>query len=243
MNTQNGQSIFDIDFRDLGGLLLRSCWILILCFALCFGYIYYTKETVKVPLYTAEATMYVSNSNDVKYIYSTSDTYNAQKLIETCSVVIKTNKVIDKVVDQLDGKYKASEIRSSINVSSIQETEVMQITCTTADPNKSAEICNAILVVVPDVLKENIKVGAAEILDEARVPTAKTNLPSFKQPFVYGVAAAVIAAVVIVVAYLLDTRIKSKEEITAQYGIPVLSDIPNFNVKAKERYRTYYEHK
>ncbi|MBE6562684.1 MAG: hypothetical protein E7660_03010 [Ruminococcaceae bacterium] len=243
MNTQNGQSIFDIDFRDLGGLLLRSLWILILCFSLCFGYIYYTKETVKVPLYTASATMYVSNSNDVKYIYSTSDTYNAQKLIETCSVVIKTNKVIDKVVEQLDGKYKASEIRGSINVSSVQETEVMQITCTTDDPNKSAEVCNAILVVVPDILKENIKVGAAEILDEAQVPTAKTNLPSFKQPFVYGVAAAVIAAVIIVVAYLLDTRIKSKEEITAQYGIPVLSDIPNFNVKAKERYRTYYEHK
>ncbi len=243
MNTQNSQSVFDIDFRDLGLLLIRRFWILVLCFALCFGYIYYTKETVKVPLYTASATMYVSNSNDVRYYYSTSDTYNAQKLIETCSVVIKTNKVIDKVVDQLDGKYKASEIRSSISVSSIQETEVMQIICTTTDPNKSAEICNAILVVVPSILKENIKVGAAEILDEAQVPQTKTNLPSFRQPFIYGIAAAAVAGVIIVVAYLLDTRIKSKEEITAQYGIPVLSDIPNFNVKAKERYRTYYEHR
>lgn len=243
MNTQNSQSIFDIDFRDLGVLLLRRIWILVLCFALCFGYIYYTKETVKVPMYTASATMYVSNSNDVRYYYSTSDTYNAQKLIETCSVVIKTNRVIDKVVDQLDGKYSAGAIRSSINVASVSETEVMRITCTTEDPQKSAEICNAVLVVVPDILKECIKVGAAEILDKAGVPTSPTNLPSIKQPAVYGVAAAVVAAVVIVVAYLLDTRIKSKEEITAQYGIPVLSDIPNFNVKAKERYRTYYEHK
>lgn len=243
MNNQNSQSVFDIDFRDLGGLLLRRIWILILCFALCFGYIYYTKETVKVPLYTASASMFVSNSNDVKYYYSTSDTFNAQKLIETCSVVIKTNKVIDQVVERLDGKYSAGAIRSSINVTSVDETEVMKITCTTDDPYKSAEICNAILDVVPDILKECIKVGAAEILDEAQIPTVKTNLPSIRQPLIYGAAAAAVAAIIIVVAYLLDTRIKSKEEITAQYGIPVLSDIPNFNVKAKERYRTYYEHR
>jgi len=48
-------------------------------------------------------------------------------------------------------------------------------------------------------------------------------------------------AVILVIAYLLDNRIRSKEEITDQYGIPVLSDIPNFNVKSKERYQTYYE--
>ena len=67
-----------------------------------------------------------------------------------------------------------------------------------------------------------------------------TNYPSFKIPALGGLALALVVAVVIVLSYYLDTRIKSKEEITERYGIPILSEIPNFNMKSKERYRTYY---
>lgn len=243
VNNQNDQSIFDVDFKDIAVLLLRRAWAIILAFVICFSYIYYTKEITKVPLYTASATMYVTNSNNTKYVYSSSDSYNASALIETCSVVIKTNTVMELVAEELGGKYPQNYIKSCINVVSVNETEVMQITATTQDPQSSADICNAVLEVVPKILKERIKVGAANVLDYAEVPTVKTNLPSFKKPITYGLIAAGVVAVVVVLTYLLDTRIKSKEEITAQYGIPVLSDIPNFNIKAKERYQTYYDHR
>lgn len=242
-NNTNGQSVFDVDFRDVALLLLKRIWLIILAFVLCFGYTYYAKETTKVPLYTATAKMFVTNSNDTKYYYSSSDSYNALQLIETCSVVIKTNSVMEQIAQELDNKYSIPTIRGSISVSSENETEVMVISCVTADPQASADICNAVLEVVPTILKEKIKVGAAEILDTASVPTTCTNLPSYRQPTIYGMLAAGVVAVVIVLAYLLDTRIRSKEEITAQYGIPVLSDIPNFNIKTKERYQTYYEHR
>lgn len=243
MNNQSSQSIFDVDFKDIAILLLRRAWAIILAFAICFGYIYYTKEITKVPMYTASATMYVSNSNDTKYIYSSSDVYNASALIDTCSVVIKTNTVMELVVEELDGKYSQSYIKSCINVFSVNETEVMQITATTPDAQGSADICNAVLKVIPQILKDKIKVGAANVLDEAVIPTSCTNLPSFKKPVIYGLGGAVIVAAVVIIAYLLDTRIKSKEEITEQYGLPILSDIPNFNIKTKERYNNYYEYR
>lgn len=241
-NNQNSQnSIFDVDFKDIAVLLLTKIWAPILAFAICFGYVYYAKELTKVPMYTASATMYVTNSNNTKYVYSSSDSYNSLALIETCSVVIKTDTVMDLVAEKLDGKYSQGYIKSCINVFSVNETEVMQITATTPDAQGSADICNAVIEVIPTILKERIKVGAANVLDEATVPTYCTNLPSFKTPIEIGLLGAVIVAAVIVIAYLLDTRIKSKDEIPARYGIPVLSDIPNFNIKPKERYNNYYE--
>lgn len=241
-NNQNNQSIFDIDFRDVALLLLKRAWIIILVATCCFAYDWFFVEQERIPMYTAQAKMYVTNSNDVKYYYSTSDSFNSSKLIETCNEVIKTNSVMSMVSKELDGEYSAAYIRGAINISSVNETEVMLITCVTAKAEASVEICNAVLKVVPEILKDKIKVGAAEEIDRAE-GAVQGNYPQIANSIKFAVLAALGVAVVVVLVYLLDTRIKSKEEITMQYNIPVLSDIPNFNIKNKERYQAYYEHR
>lgn len=259
-NTTNNGGLLDIDFKDLALLLLKKLWLIIICFALFFSYKWWFVEQKKVPTYTASASMYVTSSNETRWIYSTSDTYNATNLIKTCGVVITTEEVRQQIAELLnsteaakveaaaaEGKtytpveYTAGTL-GSIQISSVEETEVMSISVTTGDRQKSVDVCNAILKVVPKVLKEKIMVGAANPLDTA-TDAWKGNLPSLKSAIVFGLIGAAAMAVLIVIAYLLDNRIRSKEEITEQYGIPVLSDIPNFNVKSKERYQTYYEHR
>ncbi len=262
-NNNNNGALLDIDFKDLALLLLKRFWLIVLAFALLFSYKWWfakDAEQKKVPTWTSSATMYVTNSNETKFIYSTSDTYNAQNLIKTCAVVIGTNQVRSQIADQLnsmeqakvdaaaaEGKtyepyeYSAWNI-GSISISSVRETEVMSISVTNTDRDRAKDVCNAILKVVPKVLKEKIMVGAANPIDDASEPYMG-NLPTIKNALMYGLIGAAGMAVLIVIAYLLDNRIRSKEEITQQYGIPVLSDIPNFNAKTKERYSTYYEHR
>ena len=259
-NNNNSGSLLDIDFKDLALLILKKFWLIVIAFALMFSYKWFFVEQKRVPTWTSRATMYVTNSNETKYYYSTSDTYSSSNLIKTCAEVIGTNLVRTQIADQLnsveqakvdaaaaEGKtytpyeYNAWNI-GSIQISSVRETEVMSISVTNSDPDRAVDVCNAILKVVPKVLKEKIMVGAANPLDEAQAPY-KGNLPTMKSAVMFGLIGAAAVAVLIVVVYLLDNRIRSKEEITQQYGIPVLSDIPNFNVKSKERYQTYYEHR
>ena len=259
-NTNNSGNLLDIDFKDLALLLLKKLWLIVIAFALLFSYKWWFVEQKRVPTWTSNATMFVTNSNQTKIQYSTSDTYSASRLINTCAEVIGTNLVRSQIADQLnsveqakvdaaaaEGKtytpyeYNAWNI-GSIQISSVSETEVMSISVTNSDPDRAVEVCNATLKVVPKVLKEKIMVGAANPLDEAQ-PPHKGNLPTMKSAITFGLIGAAAVAVIIVIAYLLDNRIRSKEEITQQYGIPVLSDIPNFNVKSKERYTTYYEHR
>ncbi|MBR6917748.1 MAG: hypothetical protein IKN38_06145 [Clostridia bacterium] len=259
-NNTNNAGLLDIDFKDLAMLLLKRLWVMIICFAILFSYKWFFVEQKKSPLWTSSATMYVTSSNQTKTIFSTSDTYNAQNLIKTCAVVIQTNQVRQQIADQLNSMEAAKAEAAaeegqtyepyvfnsgnigSISISSIDSTEVMSIAVTTSDPNKSVDVCNAILKVVPKILKEKIMVGAANPIDSAQSPY-KSNLPAMKSAIVYGLIGAAIAAVVIIIIYLLDNRIRSKEEVTQQYGISILSDIPNMNAKTKERYKTYYEHR
>lgn len=224
---------------------------MVLCFALTFAYVYYTRETKKVPMYTASATMYVTSSTETgyKYYYSPSDTYSAVQLIKTCGEVVVSNKVLADVSEKLkewDSPAQTLSIgglKSSMVISSLNETEIMIIKATTSDPKASQDICNAVLEIVPEALKEIIQVGAANVVDAAQKPTSSSNNPSYRDPAIYGILSAAVAAAIIFFINLLDTRIKSKEEITAQYGIPVLGDIPNFSSKTNERYYSYYEQK
>ncbi len=257
-NNNNNGGLLDIDFKDLALLLLKKFWLIVIAFALFFSYKWWFVEQKKVPTWTSNATMFVTSSNQTKQQYSTSDTYNASRLINTCAEVIGTNLVRSQIAEQLnsveqakvdaaaaEGKtYTPYEYNTwnigTILISSVGETEVMSISVINSDPDRAVEVCNATLKVVPKVLKEKIMVGAANPLDEAQ-SAYKGNLPSLRSAIMFGLIGAAGMAVILIIAYLLDNRIRSKEEITQQYGIPVLSDIPNFNVKSKERYSTYYE--
>ena len=52
-----------IDIKSIVLLLLRRIWILILAFLLCFIFTYCMFERPKVPVYSATAMMYVSNTS------------------------------------------------------------------------------------------------------------------------------------------------------------------------------------
>ena len=106
-NNTNSGNLLDIDFKDLALLLLKRFWLIAIAFALMFSYKWWLVEKKKVPIWTSQATMYVTNSNETKFIYSTSDTYNAQNLIKTCAEVIGTNLVRTQIADQLNSVEQA----------------------------------------------------------------------------------------------------------------------------------------
>lgn len=249
---------FYINYKGMLIALLRMSWLMLLAFILVFFGVYYTRETSKTPVYSATATMYVSNNSEgiTSGSYSTNTAYSAKALISVCSVVIKSNKAMNSIMtrlDEVDGVadgvytgadgsvYTAASIKASIRVASVSDTEVMSISLSTRSREDSAAIVNAIISVVPEIIINIIHVGYAEVLDTAYF-SGTANLPSTQTPMTYGFIAVVIIALGTVLVTLLDTRIHSKEELTSIYKLPVLGEIPNFATKQTERYH-YYGHK
>ncbi len=247
-----------IDLKKLALLLLRHIWIILLAFLLCFIITYFAVEMPKTPKYSATALMYVSNRADSNpnSQFTTSNQSGAMALINTCNVIVKSNSALGKIMDELDAadgtadriyvssttgnSYTDADVKEMIELSSVDNTEVMAIKVTCADTNDAIAIANAIVDVVPLVIKETINSGYATKVDSAYFDGI-SNTPGLTTPFIVGFVAAAAAAGVIILINSLDTRIHTKEDIVSVYNIPVIGEIPDITEKNNERYYARYE--
>jgi len=65
-----------------------------------------------------------------------------------------------------------SEISSATMLSSVDETEVLQITATTANAEVSAIVCDSYAAIALDYLTRIVKAGSVKVIGEAIVPSS-----------------------------------------------------------------------
>ena len=229
MSKKNNE--ISIDLIKLIKYVLRHIWVPLIPVIIGFGIMYW--RIARLPnTYTAYGTMYVYNGNPnlVNYQYaSTSDLDSAVQLIDTYMIVVKSNKVMDVVVERLLKDYpgiEASFIARTIYMTSVSETGVVRVGCATGDPQLSTDICNAVLDVAPTEIIRVVGAGSIEIIDYASVPTH----PDVRKPLSYGIIGAMIGGmiglVLLVIVYLLNRRITDTVEITESYTPPILASVP-----------------
>ena len=157
---------FNIDLLKLLKYILKRIWLVILCAAIGFGGMYWWVAYRQVDTYASSGTMYVYNGNPnlVNYQYvSAGDLNSAVQLLDTYLVVVKSNKVMDSVTERLAQDYPAitsDYIRGTLTMGSVSETGVLKVTCETRDAQMSADICNAVLDVIPSELIRVVGAGS-----------------------------------------------------------------------------------
>ncbi len=244
-----------IDLVKLALYILKRCWLLILCAAIGFGVMYW-RASRRPDTYTSSGTMYIVNANPnlVNYGYTnTSDLNSAVALINTYSVVVKSELVMNRVLDyQVDlrneqgeivgeeplwQKYPgltASYIAGSISMSSVNETGMVRVSCTTDNPEKSADICNAVLLLAPDAIKQVVGAGQADIVDSAKISRAPNPRGELRQGLTGAMAGAVAAAALLALLFLLNRKVTDEGDLTENYKPPVLSSIKREKEESKD---------
>ena len=220
-----------IDLVKLFFYILKRCWLVILCAAIGAGGMYWYRNRNAVDTYTASGTMYVYNGNPnlVNYGYaSVSDLSSAVQLIDTYTIVVKSNKVMDVVTERLAPTYPEITpdfIRGTVGMSSVAETGVVRVSCRTLDPQMSADICNAVMDVAPAEIIRVVSAGGIEVVDYATVPAFPDGRSLFRQALIGGLAGAVLACAVLVLMFLLNRKITDTKELEENFTPPVLTTI------------------
>ena len=223
--------VIKIDEVKLLLYVLKRIWIPILCGIVGFAGMYWYTMNQAVDMYTARGTMYVYNGNPnlVNYQYTnSSDLNSAVMLIDTYQVVVKSDKVLDVITERLAPDYPGitpKEISGSISMGSVSETGVVEVRCRTRDPQKSADICNAVLDVAPAEIIRVVSAGNIEIIDYAVPPTTPDGFSPRNKALMGGVAGAALAAAVLVLLFLLNGRITDTKDLTDNYTPPILSSV------------------
>ena len=225
----------EINLKDLFRVVLKRLWIVVLCAVVLGAAVFvYTKNFV-IPQYQANVTIYVNNNSsktDGTYI-SSSDLAVALRLVETYVNIIQSNTVLDKVIAQSGLNLTADQIRGMISAEVIGETEMFKVTVTTPNPQMSADLANAIATVAPNEIVSIIEGSSAKVIDYAKVPKTFSS-PNYRlNAIVGGIVGAGLAILVLLLQTLLDVRIKSEEDLTKLYAIPVLGVIPQLTASPK----------
>ena len=220
-----------IDLIKMLFFILKRIWIVIICAAIGFGGMYWRAVRNHVDTYTAKATMYVYNGNPnvINYQYTnSSDLMSAVRLLDTYMVVVRSNKVMDVVVERLSQDYPgitAGIVSGSLSMGSVSETGVLEVRSRTRDPKMSADICNAVVDVAPAEIIRVVSAGSVEVIDYAMPPTRPDGSNPVRSSMKGALIGGGLAAAVLVLLFLLNSKIADAKELTDSYNVPVLTSV------------------
>ncbi len=180
------------------------------------------------PTYSSTAKFYVQNSEDTVATSSSINLQNldaAEKLVNFCIYVIKTDTVMDKVAKEV-GMNSSKELRSMISTTAIEDTMAFQVTVSSNDRNLSANVANAIAEIAPDEIVRIVNGGGVSVIDYAKVPNSP-SAPNLKKNTLIGALAGFILSFAAFFIYeVFDTTITNTKDLERVFEIPILGTIP-----------------
>lgn len=189
------------------------------------------------PMYSSSTTLVLAASDKTTDInkpastITTTDVTLNSKLVETYSVILQTNDVLREVISNLGINISEEEIKNNIAVSSVKNTEVIQISVNNENATNAAKITNEIAKVFSKKVGEIYNINNVYVLDEAEVSTEPSNINHTKDIVIFALIGIVISVMYVLVANMLDTTIKTQEDIEKAIKIPVLANIPIYNME------------
>ncbi|MCM1284877.1 MAG: Wzz/FepE/Etk N-terminal domain-containing protein [Acetobacter sp.] len=196
------------------------------------------SSTVEFLAYAQDSRQDINDATKVAQASSNTSKMNyAINMLDTYIEMFKTNKFNQAVADDLNKKYNAtysaSYIQSSIVITKVSNTAMFKIAVTTDNADRSYQIAKQLEKSIPEkMLDTNNGVVNASIEDSAIKASASESLGYPKKCLIGFAAGAALAVVFIILRDLLDVRIRTAEELSERYGIPVLGTIPEFDLKS-----------
>lgn len=174
--------------------------------------------------YTAQTDMYVLASSEGESGGAlSSDLSASQMLTNDVAQLLKSDRVMSDAADDL-GLPNLNAY--DITVSSESTTRVITLSVTGADARGAANVANALAKNVSQVAREVMNVQSVNVIDEAPVPQAPSgpNRPLYIA--VAFMAGLFLAVAIVVVLDLVDTRVRTSEQVEELLGVPVIGRIP-----------------
>ena len=227
MNTNDNASI-EIDVL----YLLRKLWskkffivfvgLLVGTIAL-LGSVFFIK-----PKYTSTTRIYVvSRSSDTSL--TNQDLQAGSYLVNDYKEVITSSEVLSSVIDQEKLSMSTGELSKEIAVTIPTDTRVISIAVTDTDAQRACDIANTVRQVAAEKIKAVTKVDDVTTLESATKPSHPSS-PNVKKNAVIGALAGVFLAIVgILVAEVLDDRVRRPEDIEETLGMTLLGVIPDID--------------
>ncbi len=194
------------------------------------------------PMYTSSTTLVLvgtestnNTENQVTESITTTDITINSKLVSTYSELVKSKSILGEVISNLGIDIDEEELRKNIEVTSVEDTELIEISVSDENPTYAAKVANEIANVFREKIAGEIyKINNVYIVDQAEVESEPSNVNHVKDVAIFAFIGVVVAVMYVLIANMLDTTVKTQEDIEKMIKIPVLACIPVYDMEMEK---------
>lgn len=227
----------ELDLKELFSIFWNKKMeiILITVIFMVVGIIY--SYAFVTPEYKSSTTLVLATLNDDKKSSSSSEaitqtdlTLNSN-LVSTYSELIKSKTVLREVINNLNIKdIDEKELKNDIKVSSVSDTELIEISVVNTKATYASQIANEIANVFSDQVAEIYNINNVHVVDKAEVENEPYNINHIKDIIIFIFIGLVVAVIKVLVANMLDNTIKTEQDVEKASGLLVLAQVPEFDI-------------
>ncbi len=221
----------ELDLRQLLRIARQYFWIALILMAVAGGTAYFRSSQEPDQYRTTSQLIMLGESGQGVNSYTAQ--LSSQNLLETYRSLIESDIILQRVVDELQLPYDYVELDEMVSTSAVADTLLLQVTAVDTDPQRAADIANAIAEQFQIYIDENIASSQNVNLSSpvginnlARVPDA----PFEPKPLTAGLLGAfvglLLAVALIAVLEFLDNTVKPQQNFQEMTGSPMLASIP-----------------
>lgn len=242
MNDNNGETVIDI--FELLSAFIKKIWLVVAMTVagavLAFAY----TLLFVTPQYRSSALLYVNNSDislgSASFSISNADLTAAKSLVSTYSVILKSRKVVNEVIDLSGVNYSYEQMIEMVDAKAVDDTEVFSIIVTSSNPMEAEMLANLYAQVLPEKISEIVNGTDAKVVDYAVIAARRASPSYTKNTAIGAMLGFIIAAAIVIIGYLRDDIIHSEDYLTKTYPtIPLLTVVPDL-ISTKSNGYGYY---
>ncbi|MDD3795649.1 MAG: Wzz/FepE/Etk N-terminal domain-containing protein [Lachnospiraceae bacterium] len=223
----NGQEDeVEIGLKEIFFLILNN-WKSVLL-AVLIGAVIFTGYRVFLmnPSYQADTKIYITNTDST---ISFSDLQLSSALTEDYGNIIKSRTVLNRVIDQLDLKLNYEQLGKLVSVENPDSTHIIHTLVTCDDLELSRNIANALMYVSIEQIQQIVGSSEPTVIDYSEAEAVQDVTPGLiRYPVMGGMLGGLLVCAVLIVRMLMNTTMKTEEDITKYLGIPMLAAVPYF---------------
>ena len=233
LQSQQSQNEAEIDLRVVFGIVRKNL-ILIIIVTTIFGIgAYFYSSFFIAKQYSASATIIVNNKATDKTVLSTTEINAAQGLAEVYSIIIKSDTVLQQVIDNLQLNMSYETLNSKISVSAVNSTQVVQITMTHTNAEFAQKVVAEIVEVAPPIIADKVEAGSVKVISASKISNnGRPVSPDLKKNALIGALAGMVLVLLLVfLKEMTNNTFKTEDDIINTLNVPLIGIIPEVDGK------------
>ncbi|WP_201750497.1 YveK family protein [Senegalia massiliensis] len=219
----------EIELRELFFIVWKKKWLIVLitlisiiASAIISFFILPSEYETYTTLMVGKSKEYSGMNQGIEY----NDVLLNKQLVSTYGELAKSRAVGQKVIEDLDLDMSHGAFSEKVNVSLVNDTEIIKIVVSHKDPEETAIIANKTAEVFMEEVKEKMKIDNVQVIDKALVPEGPVSPKPMLNIAIAAVLGIMISVFIIFILEYLDNTIKTPNDVEKHLGLPVIGMIP-----------------